>query len=75
MAARNNIHVTENGGKWEVKLAGMDKPLGVHPTQAYAISHGKELASGLGTALHIYRTNGQLAKRIDYENVPSSPYG
>ena len=75
MAARNNIHVTANGGKWEVKLAGMDNPLGVHPTQAYAISHGKELASGLGTELRIHRTNGQLAERIDYEKVPPSPYG
>ncbi|MDE2998439.1 MAG: DUF2188 domain-containing protein [Gemmatimonadota bacterium] len=75
MAARNNIHVTANGGKWEVKLAGMDNPLGVHATQAYAISHGKELASGLGTELHIHRINGQLDKCIDYENVPPSPFG
>lgn len=70
---KKNYHVTPKDDGWQVKRAGADRASSLHPTQADAIDHGRELAQKSKGELRIHRPDGTIRDSDSYGPDPNPP--
>ena len=62
----NNIWVVRHGDNWAVKREGREEQLGVHETQALAMSAGRQVAQAEGVELIVQGVDGQIREKSSH---------
>lgn len=75
MPNSKNQHVVPHEDGWAVRGEGNSRVTSIHPTQAEAIEHGREIAHNQRGELFIHGRNGQIRERDSEGNDPFPPKG
>lgn len=75
-ATMKSYHVVPHkDGGWAVRRSGSSRVLSRHPTQAEAISRGREISRNQMAELFIHQRNGRIRDRDSHGNDPFPPRG
>lgn len=73
--SKRNQHVVPRPSGWAVLPEGAGRASSVHPTQAEAISRGRERARAERSELLVHGENGRIRERSTYGRDPRSTKG